>query len=183
MERTVTIERWLDAKDRPGVAAGVEQVFFTSSATQSFPDTAERERFRERWLGRFLSRWPEWAYVALDAEDGVAGYLIGCLDDPARTAVFNDIGYFEDLGALTARFPAQLHVNVAVSHRGHGLGAALVDRFAAEAEQAGTHGVHVVTLRGMRNVTFYERLGFSERGSIDWNGRELVFLGRTLDAG
>ena len=43
-------------------------------------------------------------------------------------------------------------------------------------------GVHVVTARGMRNIRFYERVGFQERGHVLWNGRELVFLARPLNA-
>jgi hypothetical protein len=40
--------------------------------------------------------------------------------------------------------------------------------------------MHVVTGKGMRNVGFYTRLGFTERAAADWNGRTILFLGREL---
>ena len=40
--------------------------------------------------------------------------------------------------------------------------------------------MHAVTGKGMRNVGFYTRCGFVERATAQWNGREIVFLGREL---
>ena len=84
------------------------------------------------------------------------------------------------LPALTRRFPAHLHINLARRFRNRGIGARLIEAFAEIARQAGAPGLHVVTGRAMRNVRFYERCGFVERGSTRRNGRELVFLGRQL---
>jgi hypothetical protein len=42
-------------------------------------------------------------------------------------------------------------------------------------------GVHVVTGSASRNRTFYERAGFREAGRTSWNGREVVFLARSLE--
>jgi GNAT superfamily N-acetyltransferase len=120
-------------------------------------------------------------FLALDDEATVIGYLVGSLDDPARAPRFADIGYFSTFAALTARYPAQLHVNLDASSRGGGIGAALVDAFVAEVVRAGLPGVHVVTGRGVRNVAFYERSGFLERGSLETNGKAIVFLGRDLE--
>ena len=174
------IETWKDVSGLSGVTAGVDRIFFASSATQSFESDAARAAFRERWLGRYLETFPAWAYVALDADGEVAGYLVGSVDDPAKSGFFDDIAYFKAFSSLTARFPAQLHVNMAPSWRSKRQGAALVERFCQDAGRAGVSGVHVVTSRGMRNIGFYERLGFREAGGLAWDGRELVFLGRDL---
>jgi hypothetical protein len=56
----------------------------------------------------------------------------------------------------------------------------MVEAFCAYAIAAGAPGVHVVTGAGMRNVGFYERLGFAEIVRFDWSGRPLVMLGRRL---
>jgi hypothetical protein len=40
--------------------------------------------------------------------------------------------------------------------------------------------MHAVTGKGMRNVGFYVRCGFTERATALSNGREIVFLGREL---
>jgi GNAT superfamily N-acetyltransferase len=174
------IRRYSDVGNLPGLASGLDAVFFQSSNVKSFADDASRAQFRERWLGRYLSHDPQWAYVALDANDQVIGYLVGSLSDPALTARFSDIPYFAGFYALTASFPAHLHVNLAERARGQGIGSQLIERFAHDAAQAGTPGVHVVTGRGARNAGFYNRNGFKQLGSWGEGPREVVFLGRVL---
>ena len=179
----VTIVKWTDAAEIQRAAGALDAIFFEASGTKAFASDEVRQAFRERWLGRYLRVYPEWAYLALGNHGQVDGYLIGCLDDPSKTLLFSDIGYFQDLRALTARFPAQLHVNLAPTARGAGAGSKLVSRFVDDAAQAGCPGAHVVTGRGLRNVGFYERNGFQERGHVTWNGHGLVFLGRDLKSG
>ena len=64
--------------------------------------------------------------------------------------------------------------------RGHGVGARLVEHFAAHAAACGSAGLHVVTGAGMRNVGFYERLGFREVARAPRNGGMVVMLARGL---
>lgn len=177
---TIDIRRWLSLTSREQLLAGLDRVFFASSATTSFASEDIRAAFRERWLGRYLTHYPAWAYVALAADGTVIGYIVGSLDDPARTALFSDIGYFQDFAAVTPDYPAQLHVNLDPDWRGHGIGSRLIQTFAADVENAGAPGVHVVTARGMRNVGYYAANGFVEVASTLWNGRDLVMLGRRL---
>lgn len=174
------ILRWNDVPDRSRLLPEIDAIFFESSATKSFADDAERAQFRERWLGRYLDRYPVHAYLALATDGAVAGYLVGSLDDPAATPLFADIAYFRDFAALTAVYPAQLHVNLAPRSRGQGLGARLIESFVEDARRAGAKGVHVVTGRGMRNVGFYLANGFREAGSLTMGARDIVFLARSL---
>ena len=177
------IVKWLDRPHRlarDGSGSELDDIFFESSATQSFASDAARSDFRERWLGRYLRVYPEWVYVALSDEGALTGYLLGCLDDPAQTPLFSDLGYFQELAALTARFPGQLHVNLAAEARGAGVGGQLVSAFLRDARAAGCPGVHVVTGLGMRNVGFYERQRFRDQGHTTWNGSALVFLAQPL---
>lgn len=174
------IVKWSEVDPNLRASDALDAIFFEASATKSFASPLVRDQFRERWLGRYLRHYPDWVYVALDGDGRVIGYLLGCLDDPAQTRLFDDIGYFQALAALTARYPAQLHVNLAEHERGSGLGSRLVQRFIADASSAGCPGVHSVTARGMRNIGFYARNGFNEAGSVEWQGRELVFLARGL---
>lgn len=159
---------------------GIDRVFFSSSQRQSFASDAEKAAFRERWLGRYLSHFPQHAFVALDGGQRVAGYLVGSLDDPARDPLFADLAFFAHFSAMTARYPAQLHVNLDAAWRGRGIGARLVDAFAAHARAHGAPGVHVVTTRGSRNVGFYLANGFSEKGALASGDHELLLLGREI---
>ncbi len=110
----------------------------------------------------------------------VAGYLVGSLDDPARTDRFADIPYFAPWAHLTARFPAHLHINLAAAARNHGVGRRLVEAFATHAQSHGAPGVHVVTAAAARNVRFYTRAGFAPHDTRDHNGTAIVFLARAL---
>jgi GNAT superfamily N-acetyltransferase len=161
-------------------ASALDRIFFEASLTRSFDTEATRSAFRERWLGRYLVHDPEHAFLALDASGELVGYLVGCLEDPVTAPRFADIPYFPALAALTAVYPAHLHINVASDLRGQGIGRALIEAFAAHAAEAGINGMHVVTGAGQRNVHFYERAAFVEKARFASNGRDLVLLGRLL---
>jgi GNAT superfamily N-acetyltransferase len=164
----------------PPLLSQIDAIFLQTSAKPP-PPGPEQQAFRERWLGRYLRGSTDVLLLALAGEDTVAGYLVGALEDPALQARFADIGYFRsDFAHLTQLFPAHLHINLDQRFRGQGIGARLIETFAATARRAGKPGIHAVTGRGMRNVRFYERCGFLERGSALSNGREIVFLGRPL---
>ena len=157
----------------------LDHIFFASSATKTFADKAERQAFRERWLGRYLMHDRAWFYVALAGEK-VAGYLAGSIDDPARCDRFSDIDYFPLLADKTGCYPAHLHVNVDESLRSAGLGSRLIERFLLDLRKAGVPGVHLVTGRFSRNVAFYERNGFVHVRWLKWGDGEVLMLGRLL---
>ncbi len=165
---------------RDALTPAIDAIFHETSGTKSFPSEADRAVFRERWLGRFLAHDPSWVYVALMPGGALAGYLAGCLDDPAMTARFADLPYFQAFSTFTRDYPAHLHINLTAGCRGRGIGSALIEAFAQDAARAGAPGVHVVTGKDMRNVGFYTRNGFREIGATMWNGREIVCLGRRL---
>lgn len=168
----VAIRRWADVDDSERLSGQLDSIFFEASGTKTFADDAARAAFRERWLARYLVQYPQWAYLAMTPDATVAGYLVGALDEGSG---------FDDFAAAVARFPAHLHVNLSPSFRNRGIGAALIEAFAADAVQAGAKGIHVVTSADARNVRFYERAGFHPRARTMVNGRELLFLGRRLD--
>ena len=164
----------------PVLLAQIDAIFF-GAATRSFPPGPEREAFRERWLGRYLDGGSDALFLAIEGNDTVAGYLVGAVENPALQDRFADIAYFRtDFAELCRQFPAHLHINLAPAFRSHGIGARLIEAFAAYAADQGAVGMHVVTGAGMRNVRFYERCGFQQRGAAERNGGQAVFLGRAL---
>ncbi len=177
---TCKVVDW-DATGRdPGLVAQIEAIFWQTSL-RAFTPGPERDAFRERWLGRYMQGGSDVVLLAMAGEDTLAGYLVGALEDPAEQERFADIGYFRSAFAnLTRRFPAHLHINLAPAFRSQGLGARLIEAFAQHAREAGAPGMHVVTGKGMRNVRFYSRCGFVERGTAPWNGGTIVLLGRDL---
>ncbi len=176
------IRPYRDAVSTADPTLALEKIFFEASATQSFANAEERSAFYERWLGRYLHHYPNDAYLAVTLSNEVVGYVVGCLDDPAGLPLFSDIAYFEAFAHLTAQYPAHLHINVDARYRSAGIGAQLIARFITHAENAGSPGVHLVTGADSRNVRFYNRQGFVERGRQVSNGVGSVFLARGLAA-
>lgn len=177
----ITISRWdelMAGSEGARLAAEIERIFFAASNTQDFPSAEAKAAFRMRWLGRYLAHFSEQALVARAESGRAVGYAVGSLGDPAQDPMFSDLAFLAHFRALTARYPAQLHVNVDAAWRGRGIGARLVGVFCDEASAAGAPGVHVVTQRGLRNVGFYQANGFIERGAAVVDGRELLFLAR-----
>lgn len=181
MARLVEIEirRMRELEQRASLMADLDGIFFEASATRSFESLSAQEAFRERWLGRYLTHDDSWFYVAF-AGTRAAGYLAGCLDDPALTGRFKDIWYFAELADLTRSYPAHLHVNLDPEFRSAGVGSRLIEGFAADAAAAGVAGVHVVTGAKSRNRSFYGRNGFVPLRELSRGAQDIVFLGRRL---
>lgn len=166
-----SVRRWAEVAHPERLIDQLDTIFFEASGTKSFASEDARAAFRERWLARYLVHYPQWAYLAMTPNGTVAGYLLGALDEATG---------FDDFAAAAVQFPAHLHVNLSPAFRNRGIGAALIEAFAADAARAGAKGVHVVTSADARNVRFYERVGFHPRARTTVNDRELVFLGRRL---
>jgi GNAT superfamily N-acetyltransferase len=167
----------------PDLLAQTEAIFFEASG-RTFEPGGERDAFRERWFGRYLSGGSDALFLALAPGGRVAGYLVGAVEEPGPQPRFADISYFRtDFAELCRRFPAHLHINLAPEFRSRGIGPRLIDAFGAHAASHGAPGMHAVTGKGLRNVGFYARCGLTERGGALWNGREIVFLARELTAG
>lgn len=180
MESPITIRPFAGVAHDPMARAQIDAIFFAASTTQTFESDAARQSFRERWLGRYLVREPQWAYVAVVPAGEIIGYLVASVDDPGSTARFSDIAYFQSFKDLTARFPAHLHVNLAPGFRSSGIGSDLIERFAQDAKAAAIPGVHVVTSVGARNVGFYLRNGFQPLNMLGEGAKKIVFLARAL---
>lgn len=159
---------------------GMEAVFFESSPTRIFASQADRTRFYETWLGRYLVHFPEFAFVAVDPQDHILGYVVGSANDPAHDPRFADIAYFRAFAALTETYPAHLHINLTEKARNLGLGGHLVATFAEAVRAAGARGLHVVTSENARNRGFYARQGFDLMSQALWLGTPIVFLARPL---
>ena len=178
----VRIDRYVATAPRETVDADIEAIFFETAGPRTFGSDMERSAFRERWLSRYLDRFPDEAFVARDPLGKAVGYLVGCLDDPVRQPLFADIPYFADFAHLTAKFPAHLHINLTAACRGAGIGHRLIEAFAAHAAAKGVPGMHAITADGVRNNGFYRDCGFARAGTVLWNGKPIVFFARPLPA-
>ena len=109
----VEVVRFIDQPNRRALVPTIDAIFFEASSVRAFASERARAAFRQRWLGLYLETWPEHVFLARDDDGMVAGYLLGCLIDPAQDHRFEDIGYFETFAAACAACPAHLHINLA----------------------------------------------------------------------
>lgn len=175
-----SVVRLADLAPHPRYRTRITDIFYGASATRAFASDEARAAFEERWLGRYLAHDPDLVYVALSADGEVIGYLVAATDDPAHAPRFADIAYFKDAAAVTALYPAHLHINLDEGWRGGGIGRALIEALVVELARRGVPGVHVVTGQQSRNVSFYRRAGFTQVAAPMWDGKPLVMLGRVI---
>lgn len=184
----VHIERLVDltagGHDRGALLTGVVAIFRATAARWP-TDPIAAVAFQELWLDQYLRHEPDLVFVAVDraarsSAPKVVGYLVGCRVDPGLSLRFEALGYFQNFAAVSADFPAHLHVNVDAAYRSRRVGERLVEALCARLVSEGVPGVHVVTGCDQRNVGFYGRLGFSERARTPRGRTEVVFLARGL---
>jgi ribosomal protein S18 acetylase RimI-like enzyme len=147
----------------------------------------------EIFVGPYLYLEPEFAF-AVDV-DGVAGYVLGCLDTQALEARC-DAEWWPVLQArypldvqrrdsdqelvrfihapehrpadLVARYPSHLHIDLIPRAQGQGFGPKLLSMLIDRLAQAGSTGVHLGVAAGnARAQKVYRSLGFS-----DWRGND-----------
>ncbi len=174
------IARLLEEPDWRDVLSQIDEIFFATSAVQTFRDDQHRASFKARWLGRYLEHFTNSFFIARDEDGAIAGYLAGCLDNPVFTPVFNDRGVYRAFAPLCAAYPCHLHVNVDARFRNRRLGTALIEAFAAHARNHRARGLHVVTDR-RNNVRFYGQNGFRTLAVTRSSGIEVLFMGRKLE--
>lgn len=169
----VTIEPY--GRRNEAALRDIDGIFFESSSVRSFEGDAARVAFRDRWLGRYLDKLPEHAFLA-ECGGKVVGYIVGAAQaDP----MFDDIPSTRIFADLLPRFPAHLHINVASEMRSAGVGSRLIEAFLAHLRRLGVMGVHLVTGEGSRNIGFYQSNGFRIEASRATGDRVLVFMART----
>jgi hypothetical protein len=78
------VVRLMDEPDWQSRLSPIEEIFFATSPTAKTLRPDERQPFKERWLGRYIAYDIESFFVAITEVSTVAGYLAGCLDNPAH---------------------------------------------------------------------------------------------------
>ena len=123
------VVRLMDEPDWQSRLSPIEEIFFATSPSAKTLRPDERQPFKERWLGRYIAHDIESFFVAITEVGTVAGYLAGCLDNPAHNPRFADNGYY---APLCDRYPCHLHINLDDRYRNRGIGSALIAAFAAQ---------------------------------------------------
>jgi ribosomal protein S18 acetylase RimI-like enzyme len=158
--------------------AGIVNIFRATAATWPSDDNDARA-FQHLWLDQYLKHERDLVFVA-HANGTIVGYLVGCQINPASSPRFQTLNYFQTFAPYCTAYPAHLHVNLDAAIRGQAVGARLIEAFCARLRADQCPGVHVVTGATMRNVSFYQRLGFREIARAPRGISAVLFLGRDL---
>jgi GNAT superfamily N-acetyltransferase len=175
----VSVRPLLRNTDWRDLVPRIENIFFAASG-RAFAQEHDRHSFRTRWLWRYLDYFPDNFFVARFDDGTLAGYLAGCLENPALNSLFDDVEHFKIFADLCMMYPGHLHINVDARFRNRGIGAALISAFAKHAVNHGLAGMHVVTDGNARNVGFYARNGFETLAETTLNHGVIIFMGRRL---
>ena len=156
----------------------IKDIFFDATSRKEFISEEAKGIFFKRWCGDYQTFYSEEFFV-VTVDNKVLGYLSGCSDSLAGKNVLNVPGYnvFED---LFLNFPAHLHINFHSDARGKGLGSILVNHYIAYLHGR-VKGLHLITSPDAKNMSFYERLGFTNVHVRDFKGSPLQFMGRILE--
>ena len=155
----------------------LKEIYFESSARKSFKDEADKEAFFQKYLGYYLTHYPEYVWVA--KSDRILGYMVGAPE--TRNAelyrIQPHLGTFE---AHFGEYPSHLHVNFHADARGMGLGSKLFSELQKEFQRMKIRGVHIMTGPDSRNKSFYTRLGFHFEVNLEFQGIPILFMGKSL---
>lgn len=166
-------------KNHENILSQIENIFFVSSSLKSFSSEERKQAFYKRWCKDYQQFYPEEFFIMIE-DAKVLGYLSGCSDSTRALECLEVPGYsaFTD---LFITYPAHLHINFHPDCRGRGLGSVLIRNYIEFLKSNKINGLHLVTSRGAKNVSFYERLGFSYSEGRKFNEMELYFMGANLD--
>ena len=161
----------------------IEDIFFTASPRQDFPNSAARCKFFEDWTGYYREKASDRIFLSFQGGE-MTGYLMGCFDSLSAADFFQALPVYRVFEDLFDAYPAHFHINCREDHQSKGQGSALVAAFLAACRKADASGaipgVHVVSAPGAPNLGFYRRLGFEEIARRPHDGRERLFMGMAL---
>lgn len=157
------------------------ELFFENSSRKEFSTPQEKTKFLDIWFNIYLEEWPENIFIALNTQQELMGYLLGCSCSEKANDTLSPLNssysvFYENF----FDFPAHLHVNVAREHQGQGVGKSLIEKFQYKLKDDNIQGLHAITSSEATNIKFYEKLGFlkiDEKTFKKWN---LVFMGKKL---
>lgn len=152
----------------------MDEIFFEASTKKKFKDIKEKEAFNWKYLGFYLSHYPEFAWLALK-DDKVLGYVVGMpfTQDPSLYQIQPHLIPFAD---EFKSFPAHLHINCHESSRGLGIGKSLTLKLIEQLKSQHIPGLHIMTGPKSENQMFYSKLGFDHH--VEKNA--ILLMGKAL---
>lgn len=131
-----------------------------------------------KYFDYYLENSSEFFLVAVD--DRVEGYVCGQNSTLDHYDLLDLHTYLDLFRSDIEKFPAHLHINVHPRAQGKGVGSKLMTSFENLLKTKDTTGVHIVTLDGEENMSFYTARGFDHQSKLEFQGKTLVLMGKLL---
>lgn len=150
----------------------IREIFFEASSIKKFKDRKAKDLFFHRWCGQYLERYPAHFFVATE-NNKVLGYSCSHPDSLKAIEEFQIPGQ-EVFSKLYQEFPLHLHINCHTDSRGKGVGRGLIERQC----ELSSKGMNIITTPSSQNYGFYKVLGFDKEVKGNYNGDDLLFMGK-----
>lgn len=153
----------------------VRNIFWETSAKDSFKSQEEKEHFEYIYLGYYLKEFIDCFFVYKE-DEVVLGYI--CCEPfiSSGSNVYKHLPYHENFRENFKEYPSELHINLSTKSQGKGIGSKLIDYLCAQLIEKKSSGVTAFTLFHAENVKFYKKNGFEEAAHS--NG--ILMLGKKL---
>ncbi len=171
-----------ELEPKPALIA-IRDIFYASSARQSFASPEEKIAFFEKWTRYYIENAPDLIFLAVEDGARVLGYVMGTTDSAAALPFYEErLKSYAVFADQFEKYPAHLHINFRPEARGMGIGSKLISHFADVLKERHIAGVHIVTSADAENRRFYSKNKFDFELKRTWHDVELLFMGRDLSA-
>ena len=164
-------------KDHAEACSQIEDIFFMCSSIKDFESLDKKNAFYKRWTGPYFDHCLDDFYVALDSGDRVLGYLSGCSDTIGKKQHFLEFAVYDLFSDLLAEYPAHLHINCHSDTQGKGVGSQLIAHYDQVLQKKSAEGLHIITTPDAKNISFYQKNGFSFSEVRKLGKTDLQFMG------
>jgi ribosomal protein S18 acetylase RimI-like enzyme len=150
-----------------------EQIFKLTLPASSL-ESHDYAHFSEVYFNYYLSS--NSLFLVAINEGNVMGYICGSLNSNSCSFLFENLKHYSYFKEFYSQYPAHLHINCHPDAQGKGVGSELIQEYCSELLVKGVKGVHLITAKNARNVSFYLRNGFHQVSSY----QNLLLLGKSL---
>lgn len=140
-------------------------------------DKKRREELSDKYFHHYLNNNLPIFYAT--SGDEVLGYILGDLKTD-KSHYLKTFPYYESLKSEIQNYPAHLHINCDPGAQGRGVGSLLLAHFENFCAQNGAQGIHLITSKEARNVSFYLKNSYQVLTPFDYRGVSLLFLAKKL---
>ena len=141
----------------------IVEIFWLTSTKTKFDSSDEKNLFQQKYLDSYLSK--DFVFVALQNE--VLGYLLWRVEKREEN--------------FLTLYPSHLHINCHPLKQGKGIGGKLIDQLKIQLSNKNINGVHLITLYGHQNMSFYQKNEFKILHPLPPKINAPVYLGYSLN--